>query len=107
MGTGRRQTRKYRAALDAAPKLLGDGQRIGAMTPLRNEELYVELEQAGYWWDAGGGEWKEARHGRADGKFSGSIFEGFDGLASGVYRLRVMCHPDEAAKACAEVCQGL
>jgi hypothetical protein len=103
-----RRTAKYTAALSTVP-LLGDGKQSKTiMTMLDHDELYATLEKRGYYWDAKDKQWhKGDENSRAKGQFSGSMFEDPDGLPTGVFRLRIMAHPDELAQVCAEVCRKL
>jgi hypothetical protein len=103
-----RQTVKYKMAV-AQMRLLGLGKAskvISSAVP--HETLYSQLEGVGYWWDANAAQWKKGdEDDRAKGRFSGSIFEYSDGMPSGVFRLRVMAHPNEMDAVCAEVCARL
>jgi len=103
-----RRTAKYTAALSAIPAL-GDGkQQKMLMKALDHDELYATLEKRGYYWDAKNKQWHKGNDDdRARGKFSGSIFEDSDGNPTGVFRLRIMAHPDELAEVCVEVCRQL
>jgi hypothetical protein len=102
-----RQTKKLIEAQKAI-KGLPSGER-GLMKRNPNQEDYYSiLEKAGYWWDSRDQQWhKGDDNARAQGKFSGSIFEDGDGLPTGVFRLRVMVNPNEAADVCAEISRAL
>jgi hypothetical protein len=55
-----------------------------------NEALYQKLEEKGYWWNGKKKAWeKEAT------RPSTTIFADKKGNATGIMRLRLMCHPDE------------
>ena len=103
-----RQTVKYKMAV-ARMRLLAPGKVSKVITkPIPHEELYSQLEKAGYWWNAKASQWKQAEEDdRAKGRFSGSIFEYPDGMPSGVFRLRVMAHPNEIEQVISEVCARL
>jgi hypothetical protein len=103
-----RQTVKYKMAV-AQLRLLVPIKASKVITKsVPHEDLYSQLESAGYWWDSKAAQWKKAEENdRAKGRFSGSIFEYPDGLPSGVYRLRVMAHPNEMDAVCQEVTQRL
>lgn len=101
-----RKTWKYQKGQETL-KLLGDGSK-GLIKRIPNhDDLYAALEQRGYYWNNHDQQWQQDEHARGKGKFSGSMFENADGLPSGYYRLRVMCHPGEVADVCAEVTKYL
>jgi len=103
-----RQTPKYKMAV-AQMKLLGGIKKSTELSPaIPHEELYTRLEKAGWWWNAKGGKWQQDDGtDRARGRFSGSIFEYSEGIPSGVFRLRVMAHPNEIEAVITEVCARL
>lgn len=77
-----KRTQKYLAGLQVA------GQ-IGLITGhnIENAELFSMLELRGWFWVDG--EWTNKPP-------QTSMFETGEGVATGVYRLRIMAHPDEA-----------
>jgi hypothetical protein len=81
-----RRTQKYVAALPVAATLLR-GAELRRVS-MNHAALYEVLERSGWWWDSSAGSWSNERR-------STSIFEGDDGLPSGVLRLRVMANPSE------------
>lgn len=86
-----RQTAKYNAARSAA-------HDAGIITARIQDsiQLYAALAECGYAWDSKAGIWEKSnRPINASGTASKSIFSDDDNLPSGVYRLRVMAHPDE------------
>ena len=70
------------------------GNRYSAATK-DSESLYAMLETMGYWWDSSAGAWVKGK------PPSASMFEGNDGEATGVVRLRIMGHPTDLEKAIA------
>ncbi len=102
-----RQTKKLVAA-QAAIKALPSGQRAIVLYNATQEDYYQALEKAGFYWDAGSGKWEKGDdHARAQGKFSGSIFEDGEGLPSGVFRLRIMANDAELSRVCAAISRAL
>lgn len=84
------------AKLDAAVKALIKLNLYHGRTFASADALYATLSQNGYGWDAATGEWvKTAREVDAKGRIRLSMFTDEDNMPSGVYRLRVMGHPDE------------
>ncbi len=81
-----KHTQKYLAGLETAGKIgLVTGRKI------ENAELFDMLQLRGWFWVDG--EWTDQRP-------QTSIFEsgGQDALPTGVYRLRIMAHPDDVDK---------
>lgn len=65
-------------------------KNIAMPYPRDNDALYVLLENKGYWWNGKKKAWeKEAT------RPSTTIFADKKGKATGIMRLRLMCHPNE------------
>jgi hypothetical protein len=80
-----KQTDKY-----AKGKFIAQQNGISFPYRVENEELYAILEKNGFWWNGKSREWeKEAT------RPSTTIFADKNGEATGIMRLRLMCHPDE------------
>jgi hypothetical protein len=58
--------------------------------PRDNENLYALLESKGFWWNGKKKAWE-----KESTRPSTSIFADKKGKATGIMRLRLMCHPDE------------
>lgn len=58
--------------------------------PRDNENLYAMLESKGFWWNAKKKAWE-----KESTRPSTTIFADKKGNATGIMRLRLMCHPDE------------
>ncbi len=102
-----RQTKKLIEA-QATLKLLPSGQRVLMKRNASHEDLYAILERAGYYWDSSDQRWHQGDdHSRAQGKFSGSIFEDADGLPTGVFKLRVIANESEISMVCAEISRAI
>lgn len=94
-----RQTAKFKAAHALINQLYkGDPKRLRSFLTMDHETLYEALhEDMGYMWDNQQGKWYELTD--EEREFTGSLASMFvdrDGKPSGIYRLRIMCHPDEA-----------
>lgn len=83
-----RKTRKYRAGRSAYCQIAPDKS-----VPRDNSKLYQLLEDAGYWWQSKSGQWTVAE------KPSTSIFEDNTGEATGIVKIRIMCHPHDLKQA--------
>lgn len=84
-----RQTAKLTAAQAKARELKIDALPIW-------EDLYEKLAAEGYAWDSQRQAWdKTARPIDATGRASESMFIDDDNQPSGVYRLRIMGHPED------------
>lgn len=81
-----KRTAKYNAARSKAQELSLE------VSIIDNAALYDGLENAGWFWNAGEGEWENLKR-------STSMFENDDHTATGVLRLRVMCAPGDAERA--------
>jgi len=82
-----RVTEKFRKGQELALK-----HNITLPRPLDNEILNQTLETKGFWWNGKKKAWeKEAT------RPSNTIFADKKGKATGVARLRLMCHPDEVS----------
>jgi hypothetical protein len=85
-----------------AKRLIADLNTAG------HEDLYAILERSGYYWDSSDQCWHQGdERSRAQGKFSGFIFEDADGLPTGVFKLRVMANETEIATVCAEISRAI
>ena len=85
-----RQTQKYLAGLKRLRELNGPSK--GRPKTYENDELYQLLESQKQIWDHKTGTWAEGTK---------SMFG--DESASGVFRLRIMAHPDEIRQAVSAV----
>lgn len=102
-----RQTKKLVEAQKAL-KALPSGQRGLMKRDATQDDYYQALEKAGYFWDSTNGKWQKGdENSRARGQFSGSIFEDESGLATGVFRLRVMANDSELDDICAEISRAI
>ena len=92
-----RQTRKYLQAIGCLKALRTQGTILPSehTSIVSQEALYSALNQAGYWWDSDGGEWKKREaHQNERGGYS---------TERGVYRLRVMCHELDIEAVCKKI----
>lgn len=80
-----RATEKYVKGRDLAEK-----KGYPLPYPSDNENLYAMLETKGFWWNGKTRKWE-----KESTKPSPTIFADKKGNASGLMRLRLMCHPDE------------
>ncbi len=102
-----RQTKKLLEAQKTL-RALPSGQCGLMKRNASHEDLYAILERSGYYWDSGDQQWHQGDdHSRAQGKFSGSIFEDADGLPTGVFKLRVMANESEISSVCAEISRAI
>jgi hypothetical protein len=86
-----RQTAKLTAA-----QMTAFYEKVPCANDAPHDELYAALASAGYAWNSASGKWEKSKRPiRTDGTASQSIFSDDDNQPSGVYRLRVMAHPDE------------
>lgn len=69
---------------------LAEKKNLPMPYPSDNENLYAMLESKGYWWNSKKKAWE-----KESSKPSPTIFADKKGNASGIMRLRIMCHPDE------------
>lgn len=82
-----RVTEKFRKGQEIALK-----HDIPLPKPLDNEKMNETLERNGFWWNGKKRQWEKESE-----KPSTTIFADKKGAATGVARLRLMCHPDETA----------
>lgn len=80
-----RLTEKFRKGQELALK-----KNISLPHPLDNEKLNETLEAKGFWWNGKKRQWE-----KESTKPSPTIFADKKGKATGIMRLRIMCHPDE------------
>lgn len=80
-----RATEKYVKGHELAVK-----KNLPIPYPPDNENLYAMLEKKGFWWNGKKKAWE-----KESTKPSPTIFADKKGKASGMMRLRLMCHPDE------------
>jgi hypothetical protein len=80
-----RATEKYVKGRDLAEK-----KDFPIPYPQDNENLYAMLEKKGFWWNGKKKAWE-----KESTRPSTSIFADKKGKATGIMRLRLMCHPDE------------
>lgn len=82
-----RATKKYRDGMKLALSL-----NLPVPRNAQNEQLNELLERNGHWWNGKKQAWEKESE-----KPSTTIFADKKGNATGVARLRLMCHPDETA----------
>lgn len=87
-----KRTAKYKAAIRIAATTVFVAQ---SMTHLDNAALYDALEKKGWFWNADAGVWKNIKR-------STSMFESDEKLPTGIFRLRLMCHPGDLDR-CVEI----
>lgn len=88
-----KQTAKYVAAVQKAREL-----GIQSITGEPGESLYPKLAAQRYAWEPDRGTWEQTNLPvNTQGAELKSMFMDGDGLPSGTFRLRVMCHPQDVA----------
>jgi len=85
MGAMMKRTEKYRKA-----ESLAFLKNLPMPYPQDNEHVYEMLENNGFWWNGKKKAWE-----KESTRPSTTIFADKKGKATGIGRLRLMCHPDE------------